>query len=363
MFIKQIQLQHFRCFKEKTLNFTNNIVLIEGPNGTGKTTLLEALHYACYLRSFRTYTPRDLVQFDQENFIIKIAFEHEELKQKTDSKLHVGFSGKKRLVKLNDKAINSYKELMDYYRVITLTEDDLGLIKLGPDTRRQFTDQAILLYKPEYIQHLKEYKIIQDNRNKLLQHAHVNRDMYNLWTKQLWQKTLGIQHERIAFLQRLQQEVKEMLKAYFDYDIEIDFVYKSKKNTSSFPTMDAFLESNTNLFELECRFSRSLFGAHLDDFAIIFQGNASRMFASRGQQKLIMLLIKIAQIKTLNVQKGPAIFLLDDFMTDFDLERSQIVLKALTDLESQLIFTAPIKSSILADLLLKKGAQRIEVSI
>ncbi len=362
MFIKQIQLQNFRCFKQKTLNFTNNIVLIEGPNGIGKTTLLEALHYACYLRSFRTHTPRDLVRFDQQNFIIKVAFEHEELEQKTDSKFHVGFSGKKRLVKLNDKAVHSYKELMDYYRVITLTEDDLGLIKLGPDIRRQFADQAILLYKPEFIQHLKEYKTILDNRNKLLQHAHVNREMYNLWTKQLWQKSLIIQHERIAFLKQLQQEVELMLKAYFDYDIQIAFTYKPKK-TASFETLDAFLENTSSLFELENRFSRSLFGAHLDDFSITFQGNASRMFASRGQQKLIMLLIKIAQIKTLNAQKGPAIFLLDDFMTDFDQERAQIVLKALTDLESQLIFTAPIKSSILADLLLKKGAQRIEVSI
>lgn len=362
MFIKQIHVQHFRCFKQKTLNLTNNIVLIEGPNGIGKTTLLEALHYACYLRSFRTYTPRDLVQFDQQNFVIKVAFEHEELERKTNSKLHVGFSGKKRLVKLNDKGINSYKELMDHYRVITLTEDDLGLIKLGPDVRRQFTDQAILLYNQQYMQHLREYKTILDNRNKLLQHLHVNKEMYDLWTEQLWHKSLVIQHERIAFLAQLQQEVEYMLKTYFPYDVHISFTYKPKK-TENIKELKSFLQKNSNLFELEKRFGRSLFGAHLDDFTITFQGNASRMFASRGQQKLIMLLIKIAQIKALRSQKGPAIFLLDDFMTDFDTERAQIILKALMDLDSQLIFTAPIKSSILADLLLKNGAQRIEVSI
>lgn len=362
MFIKQVQLNNFRCFTNKKLDFSSNIVLIEGPNGIGKTTLLEALHYACYLRSFRTHTPRDLMQFEQENFFIKVVFEHIELERNTTSNLQVGFSGKKRLVKLNDKAVHSYKELMDHYRIITLTEDDLGLIKLGPDVRRQFIDQAILLYNPSYIQQLKEYKTIVDNRNKLLQAMRVNKDMYTVWTEQLWHKTNIIQNERVAFLHQLQQEVELMLKAYFPYDVHINFTYKPKK-TGGISTLEDFFKVNSNLFETEKRFGRSLFGAHLDDFAITFQGNASRMFASRGQQKLIMLLVKIAQIKALSRQKGPAIFLLDDFMTDFDHDRAQIVIKALTDLKGQLIFTAPIKSSILADMLLEKGAQRIEFSI
>lgn len=360
MFINKLYLKNFRCFPEKTLHFTSNIVIIEGPNGIGKTTVLEALHYACYLRSFRTYTPRDLLQFNQQHFLVKVAFDHEELDQSTLSHLQVSFFEKKRLVKLNDKALSSYKELMDHYRIITLTEDDLGLIKLGPDVRRQFFDQAIVLYNPNYLMHCKEYKTIVDNRNKLLQNMQVQKDLYDIWTEQLWHKTELIQTERKLCIESLQVEVKALLDRYVP-DVDVKFVYMPKKN--HLPTYQEFRQKYADLFEQEKRFGRSLFGAHLDDIDITFRGTASRTFASRGQQKLITLLIKIAQIKALRGQKGPAVLLLDDYITDFDGHYARTVLQMLTELNSQLIFTIPMKASVFTELLMEKGAQKIEISI
>lgn len=360
MFIKQLQLKNFRCFPEKIVHFTNKIVVIEGPNGIGKTSLLEALHYACYLRSFRTYTPRDMLQFDRQHFLVKVLFEHAELDHTTQSNLQVSFFEKKRLVKFNDKALSSYKELMDHYRIITVTEDDLGLVKLGPDIRRQFIDQAILLYNPNFLAHIKEYKIILENRNKLLQNMQISRDLYEVWSEQLWQKTVILQTERIKFIEALQAEVTALLKQHVS-DAEVVFTYVPKKKPAC--SFHEFMMQQPTLFEQERRFGRSLFGAHLDDMEITFRGTASRIFASRGQQKLIILLIKIAQVKALNRQKGTSIVLLDDFITDFDAAYARTVLQMLTDLDSQLIFTVPMKSSVFTEMLLEKGAQRIEISI
>ena len=69
--ITNLQIKNFRCFGSLDLAFDNPITLIEGINGTGKTSLLEALHYLCYLRSFRTHLPQELVQFGHDNFFIK----------------------------------------------------------------------------------------------------------------------------------------------------------------------------------------------------------------------------------------------------------------------------------------------------
>ena len=354
-------MQNFRCFAQKTFDFSHDIALIEGVNGSGKTSLLEALHYACYLRSFRTHTPRELICFDNNTFFIKVNFEGMQDNASLHNKLHVGYSGKKRVVKLNDKALHSYKDLMDHFRVITVTEDDLGLIKLGPEIRRHFIDQAILLYKPGYLELLKEYKIVLDNRNRLLQQQYVNTDMYHIWTEQLWTKSVMIQSEREMFLEHLSCMVDQMLASYFPYQIKISFAYKSKGTRHN--SWEAFQEViSTSLFEQEKRFSRTLFGAHLDDILIDFQGASSRLFASRGQQKLITLFIKLAQLKSLEELKGAALFLLDDFMTDFDAERAEIALNALSELKSQLIFTAPINSSLLGNMLASRGAQRIEIS-
>ena len=107
------------------------------------------MHYLCYLRSFRTHLPQELVQFGQDNFFIKARLENGNAADGYD--LQVGFSNKKRLVKVNNKSIASYKELLDYYRIVTITEDDLGLIKDGPEERRLFIDQAIMLADPEFL--------------------------------------------------------------------------------------------------------------------------------------------------------------------------------------------------------------------
>ena len=122
MRLTHLHIKNFRCFNTLELDFTTPITLIEGLNGTGKTSLLEALHYVCYLRSFRTHIPSELVQFGQEHFFIRAQLQKEDHEQHN---LQVGFSHKKRLVKVDEKSIGSYKEILNYYRIVTLTEDDL----------------------------------------------------------------------------------------------------------------------------------------------------------------------------------------------------------------------------------------------
>ena len=82
-------------------------MLIEGLNGCGKTSFLEAFHYLCYLRSFRTHTPRDLVQFGHEGFFIKALFTYKD--DATAQELQVGFSDKRRWLKLIKSQLNLIK--------------------------------------------------------------------------------------------------------------------------------------------------------------------------------------------------------------------------------------------------------------
>lgn len=359
--LTSIQIKQFRCFAQTTIAFDAPVVLVQGNNGSGKTSLLEALHYLCYLRSFRTHTPRDLVKAGADGFFIKASFDHRMQDQLFTHDVQVGFSGKKRLVKMNEQTVNSYKELIDHYRIVTLTEDDLQLINQGPDLRRAFIDQGVLLHEPEFISTLKAYKQIVDNRNKLLMMGSRDKDAYDVWTEQLWKKAYSIQEHRKQLLYTIAQEVNALLMQFFSKEnLRIQFTYTPKKMEEG--SWEEFLIANADLYSQESRFGRTLFGAHLDDFAITFQDRKSKTFASRGQQKLIIMLIKIAQIKRLGVLKGPAVFLLDDFMTDFDLDRAQTLMDILKGLESQLIFTSPIKSGFFEQRLEEGGAQRITLT-
>ena len=333
--LTQIQLKNFRCFNDVTVNLDAPVVLLEGQNGIGKTSLLEALYYACYLRSFRTHLSRDLISFGKYSFFVKVQLKDD---QQLHNTIQVGFTGAERLVKINKKIVSSYKELMEHYRVVSLTEDDLELVKGGPRIRRSFIDQAILLSDPEFIHFVQDFRVVLENRNKLLQKESIH-SMYDVWTQQLWEKSFAIQQKRKEMLVQLETEVNQLLDTYFDGDISITFSYVAKKKSDEL--FDTFFKNRNALKIEEMRYGRSLFGAHLDDFIIRLQDKRSKAFASRGQQKFIVLLIKTAQIKYLSAKRGPAIFLLDDFMTDFDPNRADTLLSVLIDLNNQLIFTSP----------------------
>ena len=128
-------------------------------------------------------------------------------------------------------------------------------------------------------------------------------------------------------------------------------------------TFEEFDKHFTPFYQEEIRYGRSLFGAHLDDFVINFKDKKSRLFASRGQQKLIVSLLKIAQVTFLASRRGPSLFLLDDFMTDLDENRAQLFLPILDNLEGQVFFTSPLKKGHMDSLLSQKGAQKVLLTI
>lgn len=351
--IGRVQFKNFRCFDILELNFESPISIIEGANGSGKTSVLEALHYLCYLRSFRTHSPSELLTFDAPSFFIKA----ELLAEHTTGELQVGFAGKRRLVKINQKPIQSYKELIDYYRAVTLTEDDLGLIKDGPEVRRSFCDQVLIFHDPGMISVLKQLKNVVEQRNALLRRSY-NQELYEMLSEQLWDVTSQLQQARIAQLSLLEKAVNTLIMEFFTQEYEISFSYVPKKSTDAPQEFDDFIKQ---ICPDERRFGRSLFGAHLDDFSITLSNRLSRTFASRGQQKLIVLLIKIAHARLLAAQRGPVVLLMDDFMTDFDRNRADTLIQALKTIDGQLIITTPIYDPFLASSLGSK-AQRIQLT-
>jgi DNA replication and repair protein RecF len=335
-----LHLKQFRCFTERVFNLDAPLICICGPNGIGKTSLLEALHYACYVRSFRTMSPRELSAHDQDSFFIKLLVRNS---ASTDH-IQVGSYGGKRLIKINQKVVSLHKELVQHYRAISVTEDDLGFIKESPLVRRTFLDQALGLIDTEYVHALRAMRATLEMRNAALHTGQCQAELYFLWTQQLWERSVIVQQKRREFLEKIELEVRKFVSTYFLDAFRITCSYVAKRSADSGVFTD-FMVRNPMLQAEELRLRRSLFGAHLDDITITFHGKSSRQFSSRGQQKLIVLLIKAAQIVLLPPSQGPTIMLLDDFMTDLDLDRMKLLLTLLLDLGVQLIFTNPMANS------------------
>ncbi len=356
MRLEKIELKNFRCFTKATFDFSNDVIIIYGNNGSGKTSIIEALHYLCYLSSFRSRLPSEIAQFESDSFFIKgfITQDNHELVE-----IQVGFAKKQKIAKIGQNPIASYKELFPYYQIVTLTIDDLELIQGSPIIRRNFIDQAILLANPEFMEPLKRYKQILQQRNALFQN-NFSHESYVIWTKQLWEQSRLIQNMRIASLDKLNKRISQLLIDFFDpsYTLDITYSYKHIIPNESF---EKFLERKKGLLAYESITKRSDFGAHLDDFTLQFCSKKLKNFGSRGQQKLLVLLIKVAQILNLQEMKNNPIFLLDDFVTDFDKQRLEDILKLLLTLECQLIISSPVREKLLEELLSTVNISTIEL--
>ncbi len=335
LIVSEIELHNFRCFTHKKMSFLEPITWIIGPNGTGKTSLFEALHYACYLRSFRALHTREMIQVGNDSFFIKATI-HTGTDLLLSHQLQVGFSGKKRIVKIDQKPVSSHKELMDYLRVVTITEDDLALVQDGPQQRRSFLDQTIAIQNQEYAKTLKELKNAVEHKHALLGHYRIEKELYTVWTEQIRQKSEYIQKERIALLEKMQVRIAELFVICGEPHLTVDFEYLLRSKEDS---MD-------QLFQKEIRYKRVLQGAHLDDIKIAFQGKSSRIYASRGQQKLTLFLMKICQIEIIQQSRGPVLVLVDDFITDFDYDRQQKITQLFALIKGQIIYTVPQQQTI-----------------
>lgn len=357
MFIQKLRLQNCRCFENKTFDFDKKFILIQGANGSGKTTILEALHYGCFLKSFRTNNIRNIVAFQQKHFFLQVNFEEQE---GDCNQVQVGVSfdesKPKKLVKFNQKVVKSYKELISRYRIISLAENDLQLVQGAPEVRRYFLNQIAVLFDPDSINNLRKYRQIQEQRNKIILHtqehdASTNKEL-EIWSKQLWEAARILQKNRIKYLKELESAINKLLnKAFPSLSFTISFSYQIKEHIDRGEDFDAFWSKykQKRLFD-ELRWKRGLFGAHLDDFSVLFHEkdlkSKARHFASRGQQKLVLFLIKIALAQKLEAMNMRVALLLDDFLTDFDHERLSDCLSLLSTLSCQVFITCPLKSFI-----------------
>lgn len=339
MFLHELELKQFRCFQKKVITFTKQCTVVTGNNGAGKTSLAEAIHYLCYMKSFRCSSVSDLIGHNSDSFFLKGEFSSE-LAQGINHTIQVGYAARKKAIKLDNKSITTYKEIFNIFQVITLLEDDINLVKGYPSERRSFIDQAALFLEPQYLEQYRNFKRIVQSRNSLLYRGVNDQLEFEVWTEKLWKASCEIQKLRRNVLNRVQDIVNQLLKKYFDSVYTVSIVYEAK-NIMLDDTFQTFTQKSSHLYQQERIMKRSLFGAHLDDFSVKLEDKSARFFASRGQQKLVSLLCKLSLIELTSEKSFLPIIIIDDFIADFDKTRLNQLIEFFKGCKNQIIITTP----------------------
>lgn len=314
--IKEIKLKQFRNHSSLHLKIQNKRVFIFGNNGLGKTSILESIYFASLTKSHRTSDDKALIMKDMPYAKVDITTDQHHYQ------VVISEVGTK--ASIDKVQISKMSEYVNGYRVIMFSPEDLELIKGQPGERRTFLDiEMSQIHKP-YMLVLSKYKQILKQRNALLKNLSLNDDLtfFKIISEQLSIVADEMIEKRSSFIQKLNQAFKSRFKTFNDLDevsvsYEPNVVLKSLKQVLNDKKDKDILTQTTN------------YGPHRDELKFEFNGQEAKTYASQGQQRLMVISLKLALLDIYDSDQIETIILLDDVLSELDLDKQQKLLNNL----------------------------------
>lgn len=348
MIIKRFLCENFRNIEKCSLEFSPGVNLLFGDNAQGKTNVIEGIYLFSRGKSFRGREDSELVKFSEDGFYLKIEYE----KKKISETLEYALFGKEKQRKRNGHKIERIKEMIGSFNSVLFSPDDLLLVKESPEHRREFMNVAISQYSNTYISLYSKYKKALANRNCLLKNIQKGMGYYieelNSWSECLAEFSCDIYLERIIFTEKIEKWAKTVIDEISDKKEDLKIYYKSdieKKSLDKEEIKREYVRIFTDSLDREILAGTTLFGPHRDDMEIQINGKSARNFASQGQQRSIVLALKMAEGEIIREMNGEyPVFLFDDVLSELDERRQKYILSKKG--EKQIIITACQKNEI-----------------
>ncbi|WP_319419339.1 DNA replication/repair protein RecF [Pleurocapsa sp. FMAR1] len=357
MFLRRLHLRSFRNYVDRQIEFTARKTILVGNNAQGKSNLLEAVELLASLKSHRTIRDREFVLDTATAGQIEATLE----RAYGTSELSIIFRKQgKRTVALNRESLRRQLDFLGVLNAVQFSSLDLDLVRGAPDTRRNWIDGLLIQLEPIYASILQEYNQILRQRNALLKKMRAIRqdestgfiDAYEpqlrLWDKQLAAAGSRIARRRarvIARLAPLAQSWHQRISGETER-LEINYL-PNVEWTEDEPirVQQAFL-AKIELRRVAEQFQgKTVVGTHRDEIDFIINQTPARYYGSQGQQRTLVLALKLAELKLIEEVIGePPLLLLDDVLAELDPNRQKQLLAAIGDRFQTMITTTHIDS-------------------
>ena len=355
MKIKRFRAEDFRNITACDIEFCDRVNLLYGKNAQGKTNAVEGIYLFSRGRSHRTSDDKEMIRFGAEGFRISIEYETND---GTETLEYACFGRERRRLK-NGYRLKSASEMVGSFKSVLFYPDNLGLVKGGPEERRAFLNVALAQCYPVYLAEYQRYKTALENRNSILKSAskgqYFDNDELIAWSEEMAKYAAYIYVKRREYLDLLSPYVRDVGLELSEGREEIT-LYLASDIVGECPDIWAAEDEYRRIFtanlDREKIVGTSLYGPQRDDVDIRISGNPARSFASQGQQRSIVLAMKLAEGEVIKRLFGEyPVFLFDDVLSELDKERRKYVLEGMRD--RQVIITSCEGEDII------DGAERI----
>lgn len=359
--LNSITLTQFKNYTQQGFRFDARIIGISGPNGVGKTNLLDAIYYLCFTKSYFSRSDAANANIEANGFRIEGVMEKNGELNKVVCILRE--TGKKEF-QVNDDAYEKFAKHVGRFPCVVIAPDDVRMITEGSEERRRYMDALLSQLDAEYLQRLISYNKLLQQRNSFLKSVAENRmndtGLLDVYDNQLVHDGVYIYNERQLFMSQCTNAVIDFYRKISGGNEPVTLTYQSQLSAGHFSLL--LKESRNRDLQLQ----RTSTGIHKDDLVISLGEQPFRNTASQGQRKSMLFALKLAEFNLLKEAKNFApILLLDDVFEKLDAARMHNLLEwVCVENEGQIFITDTHKERIAHHMeQLKIDYQLVEVEL
>ena len=330
--IISLSIDRFRNLEPVELQFSPQVNLFVGPNGAGKTSLLESLYVMARARSFRSGSLEKLIRSGASGFQLVAR-----VRTAGDREVPVGLkrSNKKLIARIDGEPVRRLSDLAALFPVQWVGGNLHGLVEEGPIYRRRYLDWGLFHVKPLYATVWKRFEKLLRQRNAALRNG-LPRNQVRVWDQELAARGEELHRFRQDYMAQLSRVIREVTRQLLDLSEDIEVCYRRgwSAGISYQEALERGIEADT-----DGGYTRA--GPQRAELLFSYQNRPAVERLSRGQQKLFVLALKVAQATVLRREaKRTSLFLIDDVGAELDLDNQRLVMQLLQSIEAQVFATA-----------------------
>lgn len=341
MYIKSLKLTNFRNYESVSTDFFSGVNLITGQNGQGKTNLVESLVVASHTKSPRTSKHKDMIMWNKDSANVELIVNRNFGDVKISYEL--GQEENKKFL-INDSPVSKLSEVFGNLVIVYFSPTELKIVTGGPHERRDFMDTDISELSGQYYNLVQRYTKVLDQRNKLLKNRFDRKmvlDQIDVFSEQLASLAAPIVKTRKNFIKKIAPLAREAMLELSGGKEELTIEYCGAAGEDSAEIKSNLLKSYEVNFEKDLELGYTLVGPHRDDVKLLINGVEAKDFASQGQQRSIVLALKMAEMKIFEEELGEKpVLILDDVFSELDSRRQKLLYKLMENTQVLVTGTA-----------------------